>query len=83
MRKLCMTLAAVGLVVGLGAPAWAAGAAPPAGAGIESHHRAHDRARDGDGNGYQGTSAQGSDDPPGDGRSHYDRRQHDDPNILF
>jgi hypothetical protein len=83
MRRLCITLTAAGLVVGLGGPAWASAAPTGMTRGVESHHRAHDRARDQGGNNYQGTSASGSADPPGEGRSHYDQPQHDDPNMLF
>ena len=88
MRGLFTTFTGVILVAGLAGPAWAD--ATPKGAvqtvvthGDEGHHRYHDRSRERDGNGYHGSSAQGSDDSPGEGRSHYDKAQHDDPNVAF
>jgi len=88
MRRLFTTLGGVALVVVLATPAWADTAPKPATHtitthGDEGHHRYHPRSRDRDGNSYQGTSAQGSDDPPGEGRSHYDKLHHDDDSSLF
>jgi hypothetical protein len=91
MRKLLTTVAGVALVAGLAAPAGAETTAKPADRPItaERHHR-DDRPRSRPSGPYAGTRSEDPEsgprspdgDPPGEGRSHYDREQHDDP-VLF
>jgi len=77
MRRVPIIVVGVALTVALAAPAGAQEARTPAGRPltIDRHH-----SRRGD---PPGRTRGTSDDQPGEGRSHYDRPQHDDPSILF
>jgi hypothetical protein len=75
MRRLAIMLCGVTCAVGFAVPAYADGGGRLNGATV-THHR-----RSGGEDGPRRFRS-ASDDPPGEGRSHYDREHHDDPSLF-